>query len=85
MRPLGKLKSAQSYLINRAKLSLLREYQDIFAWSYQQGLDTERVEHYLPRLQAGQAEVKKAQAHMGPERSHEAVGSRFPQSGLLSA
>jgi hypothetical protein len=45
----------------KAITNLLREYQDILAWSYQdmQGLDTERVEHYIP---AGQAEVKKAQA-----------------------
>jgi len=34
----------------KAITNLLREYQDILAWSYQdmQGLDTERVEHYIP-------------------------------------
>lgn len=44
----------------KAITNLLREYQDIFAWSYQdmQGLDTERVEHYLP-LKAGCKPVKQ--------------------------
>ena len=36
--------------VKRRLIELLKEYMDIFAWSYQDmpGLDTNIVEHYLP-------------------------------------
>lgn len=51
----------------KAITNLLREYQDIFAWSYQDmpGLDTDIVEHYLP-LKAGCKPVKQKLRKLKP-------------------
>ena len=61
-----KIRTTLSPTIRERLIDLLREYSDVFAWSYQDmpGLDTDIIIHHLPLREecASQAEVKKSQA-----------------------
>ena len=56
--------------IRQGLITLLEEYQDVFAWSYQDmpGLDSDIVQHKLP-LNPGSSPVKQKLRRMKPEMS----------------
>ena len=56
--------------IRQGLITLLEEYQDVFAWSYQDmpGLDSDIVQHKLP-LNLGSSPVKQKLRRMKPEMS----------------
>ena len=56
--------------IRQGLVTLLKEYQDIFTWSYQEmpGLDLDIVQHKLP-LNLGSSPVKQKLRRMRPEMS----------------
>ena len=55
-----KVGTGMTALIRQGLITLLEEYQDVFAWSYQDmpGLDSDIVQHKLP-LNPGSSPVKK--------------------------
>ena len=70
-------------------ITLLEEYQDIFAWSYQDmlGLDLDIVQHKLP-LNPGSSPVKQKLRRMRPEMSlkiKEEVRKQFDAGFLVVA
>ena len=56
--------------ISQGLITLLEEYQDIFAWSYQDmlGLDLDIVQHKLP-FNLGSSPIKQKLRRMRPEMS----------------
>ena len=56
--------------IRQCLMTLLEEYQDVFAWSYQDmpGLDSDIMQHKLP-LNPGSSPVKQKLRRMRPEMS----------------
>ena len=56
--------------IRQGLITLLEEYQDVFAWSYQDmpGLDSDIVQHKLP-LNPGFSPIKQKLQRMRPEMS----------------
>ena len=65
-----KVGTGMTALICRGLVTLLEEYQDIFAWSYQDmpGLDLDIVQHKLP-LNPGSSPVKQKLRRMRPKMS----------------
>ena len=75
--------------IRQGLITLLEEYQDIFAWSYQDmpGLDLDIVQHKLP-LNLGSSPVKQKLRRMRPEMSlkiKEEVRKQFDAGFLVVA
>ena len=65
-----KLGTGMTAPIRQGLITLLEEYQDIFAWSYQDmsGLDLNIVQHKLP-LNPRSSPVKQKLRRMKPEMS----------------
>ena len=65
-----KVRTGMTTPIRQGLITLLEEYQDVFAWSYQDmpGLDSDIVQHKLP-LNPGSSPVKQKLRRMRPEMS----------------
>ena len=75
--------------IRQGLITLLQEYQDVFAWSYQDmpGLDSDIVQHKLP-LNPGSSPIKQKLRRMRPEMSlkiKEEVRKQFDEGFLAVA
>ena len=84
-----KIETTLSPAIRKELIDLLQDYNDVFAWSYQDmlGLDTEIMVHRLP-LREECMPVKQKLRRVKPEMllmiKEETVRRRVPRSGQVS-